>query len=406
MNKVVSNINYVFGSRVTVILARLFTIYILSNSLGISNYGIYSFLISILLITALIGNLGVGYSNIYHLAKEEIELSKIIGSSILISGVLGLFIGIIIQFIPSLFNTMFQDVSNILMIIVGFTIPILILHRFLTDIDNGLENFRLYYLSFSFGWVINSILIGILYTFQKLTITTAVISLSLSKLFILIFVLVHLLNKNKWKIRISISDLLSQIRYGIPLYIRDFFNQINFRFVYLLIKHYYSSSALGAFALAVQSAEVLLYIPRSGFTLLFPKFSGYKGDKRELFSNIIPKFLIVFLVVVIISYFVYPIVISKFFDNSYLGAVPLFRILLFGVLCLGILNIVESYILGNQLQRLTMISSVISAVLLVILSFVFIPIYGDFSAAIISSSVYLFYLLLILIMLKNVEYNK
>ncbi len=406
MNKVVSNINYVFGSRVTVILARLFTIYILSNSLGISNYGIYSFLISILLITALIGNLGVGYSNIYHLAKEEIELSKIIGSSILISGVLGLFIGIIIQFIPSLFNTMFQDVSNILMIIVGFTIPILILHRFLTDIVNGLENFRLYYLSFSFGWVINSILIGILYTFQKLTITTAVISLSLSKLFILIFVLVHLLNKNKWKIRISISDLLSQIRYGIPLYIRDFFNQINFRFVYLLIKHYYSSSALGAFALAVQSAEVLLYIPRSGFTLLFPKFSGYKGDKRELFSNIIPKFLIVFLVVVIISYFVYPIVISKFFDNSYLGAVPLFRILLFGVLCLGILNIVESYILGNQLQRLTMISSVISAVLLVILSFVFIPIYGDFSAAIISSSVYLFYLLLILIMLKNVEYNK
>jgi len=406
MNKVVSNINYVFGSRVTVILARLFTIYILSNSLGISNYGIYSFLISILLITALIGNLGVGYSNIYHLAKEEIELSKIIGSSILISGVLGLFIGIIIQFIPSLFNTMFQDVSNILMIIVGFTIPILILHRFLTDIVNGLENFRLYYLSFSFGWVINSILIGILYTFQKLTITTAVISLSLSKLFILIFVLVHLLNKNKWKIRISISDLLSQIRYGIPLYIRDFFNQINFRFVYLLIKHYYSSSALGAFALAVQSAEVLLYIPRSGFTLLFPKFSGYKGDKRELFSNIIPKFLIVFLVVVIISYFVYPIVISKFFDNSYLGAVPLFRILLFGVLCLGILNIVESYILVNQLQRLTMISSVISAVLLVILSFVFIPIYGDFSAAIISSSVYLFYLLLILIMLKNVEYNK
>lgn len=404
MLKNILNTNYVLGSRLTVIISRFVIIYILSNSLGISSFGINSFLMSILFISSLLGNLGFGYSNIYYLAKKEIELNKVLGSSISISLIFGVVVGISIQVLPLIFETMFDDIHGNWMIIVGLSIPILILHRLMTDIVNGLENFGLYYMSFSFDWVINGIFVVILFISDELTITTSILSFSVSKLIVVSLVLHHLLKKIHWKIQFSFRESIIQIKYGLPLYFRDFFNQINFRFVYLLIKHYYNSAALGSFALAVQSAEVLLYIPRAGFTLLFPKFSAYKGNKKELFKKIILKFSAIFVILLAFGFLSYPIVISLWFDPCYLKAVPIFRILIVGVLFLGILNILESYILGENLQKLTMISSAISAIILVILSIVFIPIYGEVAAAIISSFVYFIYLIIsIIFMRKAVE---
>ena len=134
---------------------------------------------------------------------------------------------------------------------------------------------------------------------------------------------------------------------------------------------------------------------------MFPKFAAYSGDKRVLLNKTLLRFSVLFISILIVSYFVYPLLINNFFDIKFAKSISLFRILLIGVFCLGLLNIIESYLLGENLQKVSMVASGISAVLLVTLSILLIPVYGDIGASAVSSFVYFIYLSLIIVLMKR-----
>jgi len=216
----------------------------------------------------------------------------------------------------------------------------------------------------------------------------------MSTLLSLVVIFIILKKKLNIKLTFSISDIKRQIKYGLPLYFRDFFNQVNFRFIHLIIKNYYNSSVLGVFALASQAAEVLLYIPRAGFTVLFPHFSKEEINKGRLIKKSLKYFSVVFGLILLTSYFIVPFIIKRFFSSEFLGSILIFRILLVGIFSIGLLNIIESFLLGSYKQNIIMISSGISAITLIVASIILIPKFGLIGAAIITSIVFVMYLLI------------
>ncbi len=398
-NSIQKNILLVLASRFTVIIVRLVTIYLLTTVLGAYGFGIYSFLITILEIAALVGRVGFGYSNVFFISKSEIDVGNCVGNSFIVALINGVTIGLLLLLFPLIFRNMFSDISSIMMICFSCSIGFYILYNYITDIVNGLELFDMYYISFSLLWIVNGIFIVIFLLVGILNAETAFISFTLAIIVSLLLILYCLRKKLKMTIKISFKDISKQIKYGFPLYIRDFFNEVNFRFIYLVIKQYFNSSILGIYSLAVQAAEVLLYIPRASFTVLFPKFSNYNGNKVHLLKKSLRIFALIFGLILVLSYLFVPIIIKNFLPPEFVDSIIVFRILLIGIFCLGILNIIESYLLGEYRQKITMLSSGISAILLLVGSLLLVPKRGYIFAAIITSIIYVFYLSLTLILL-------
>lgn len=390
-NSLLRSSGYVLAARGAVILSRLVTIYILSSHLGPSGFGVYTFLVSLALIATTVGNLGFGYSNVFFLSKSEIALGSVLGSSIRVAAVSGLVMGVLLQVLPSVLMGMFQDVDWVLVVILGGAIPLLIFRRYLTDITNGLEAYGLYLISGSSGWVLNGLIVFSLLHLGLLTVQTAIISYCASELLIIPPVFNLIMKKGANSIDFRSSHFRRQLRYGVPVYFRDSFNQVSLYAIYFLIKHSLDSAELGVYALAAQAAQVLLHIPRAGFTVLFPRFSGYTETARNLFRGMIGKFILSFAAVLMVSYVIYPVIVRKVYTQEMFNSVNPFSILLVGIFFLGLVNIFESYLFGSRRQWISLWSSAVSAVVVVIGGILVIPKGGIVGASILSATAYFLY---------------
>lgn len=391
-NSILVSSGYVLSARIGGLIARFAVIYLLSLKLGPEGYGLYTFLIMLLLISSLIGNLGFGYSSVYYLSKNGINPGIVLGNSIVLAILSGSTMGLLLQLSPLIFVNLFRDVLPEWLVILGVAVPILTLRRYIIDVTNGMQKYKLYFLSITAGWILNGLFVLGLFVLNQLTISTGIITFCVAQVLFLPLIIYLIIKESGEPLRLSFGEMKKQLRYGIPLYFRDTLNQINFKLVYIFIKGFLGSTSLGIYALAAQSVDALLHIPRTGFTVLFPKFSSHKGDKLLLLKRTLIRFVLLFALVLLISSLVFPLIVKLLYGQVYLGSIPVFYILLVGALFMGVTTVIESYLLGEEKQWITLSASFAATVVLVVLGLVLIPEYGLTVAAAVASSASVVYL--------------
>ena len=109
------------------------------------------------------------------------------------------------------------------------------------------------------------------------------------------------------------------------------------------------------------------------------------------------------IIISIAAYFLYPLFISTIFNEKYIDTIPLFSILLIGIVAFAGVRVNESYLLGIAKQKYILISSLIAGLLMIVLDVIFIPTYKIYGAAVISSFVYVVYFLFTLFFIKRIN---
>lgn len=191
--------------------------------------------------------------------------------------------------------------------------------------------------------------------------------------------------------------------FGLKGYFGNFIYFINQRLDMIMVSFFLPLSQVGIYSVATALSEVLLQLPGSVTTLLFPRVAATTDEQSNDFTpRIFRSMVIIMIVLALILALAGNLLITYFFGESFKpGIIPLY-IMLPGVACVG-----ASTILGNDLSargRLE-IHSYISGIGLVadvVLNILLIPKFGLVGAALGSSLSYVLITLAVVIAFRIV----
>lgn len=186
------------------------------------------------------------------------------------------------------------------------------------------------------------------------------------------------------------SDLMKEtFVFGLKGYFGNFIYFINQRLDVIMVSFFLPLADVGIYSIATALSEVLLQLPGSVTTLLFPRVASTTDELSNDFTpRIFRNMVVIMVVLALVLALIGKIVITYFFGSSFEPAIVPLYIMLPGVACVG-----ASTILGNDLSargRLEIHSYISGVGLLadVILNVILIPKYGLIGAALGSSLSY------------------
>ena len=140
-----SNSIYTIFRQCASIVLGFFTILIIARILGPEGQGVYTFLVLIPLSAQTLLSCGIPFSTVYYIGKNKHKLKNIIGTNIFSGFILGLisFFSCLI-FIYVFPNDGINKVPYILLWIVLLTVIPIIIHKNISSIFQGLEDFKSY----------------------------------------------------------------------------------------------------------------------------------------------------------------------------------------------------------------------------------------------------------------------
>lgn len=170
------------------------------------------------------------------------------------------------------------------------------------------------------------------------------------------------------------ADLIPEIfRFGLVLYIGNLAMSMNYRLDTLLVYGFLRSADTGLYAIAVQVAEMMRYLPDTASAVLFPSVSGDVVNASERTTRLTRVMTFVLVVsclgLAVIGYPAIKYIFGDAFIPSYLSMV----LLLPGMVTIGLAVVVVSDIAGRGYPQFGAISAWTSLVATILLDFLLIP---------------------------------
>lgn len=187
-----------------------------------------------------------------------------------------------------------------------------------------------------------------------------------------------------------ISVFRQTFLFGLKGYFGNFIYFINQRLDMIMVSFFLPLSDVGVYSVASALSEVLLQLPGSVTTLLFPRVAATSDEESNDFTpRIFRSMVLIMIVLALVLALLGKVVITYFFGTAFEAAITPLYIMLPGVACIG-----ASTVLGNDMSargRLE-IHSYISGIGLaadIILNIFLIPRLGLIGAALGSSLSYI-----------------
>ena len=177
--------------------------------------------------------------------------------------------------------------------------------------------------------------------------------------------------------------LLEMVSFGLQAWVGNLAYFLNARFDQLLVGILASTSSLGAYAVAVNAAEVALYIPTASAQALLSAVARDAPDTRA--ARVTLAFRAALLATVAVSALAAlsgPLVVPLIFGAGYGGAVLPFLLLLPGGIGFAAISILSSGLLLASSPRLASVGPAVSLIAGVALDFALIPLLGVQGAAV------------------------
>ena len=119
----------------------------------------------------------------------------------------------------------------------------------------------------------------------------------------------------------------------------------------VLARHYLPSVGAGYYGAAAALSQLVMILPGAAAAYLFPRFSGSKGRDRQARIVLVRSLLGVTAASVAVGGMVYGLdrpIIQLIFDSDYLGATSVTGLLLLSAGCLGVVTLLQQFLLGRQ----------------------------------------------------------
>jgi len=135
---------YTFGTRVALAASALLTGIIIAQVLEPEGRGAYSLAVLVPVMLYLVGNLGLGISNVYFASKEKKDVPRLAGNSILFSVLAAILLLLVFAFFYGYFEPFLRGVNGLSIILAVSILPFYFVYNFFQNLLLGMKKITEY----------------------------------------------------------------------------------------------------------------------------------------------------------------------------------------------------------------------------------------------------------------------
>lgn len=187
--------------------------------------------------------------------------------------------------------------------------------------------------------------------------------------------------------------------------VTNFMSFLMYRIDYFFVKKYCLPADLGNYIQACKLAQLFFVVPAILAGVIFPLTAAGRKEETNIKMQVLSRGLIFIyglacLLLILLGYWLFPIVFGETFKNMYLP----FVLLTPAILSYSVIHLLAAYFSGKKVLHIGVWGNVFTLTIIIIGDILFIPTYGIKAAAMVSSVGYLF-LMLFLIFIHSKEYK-
>ncbi len=378
---------------ITQILGIIAGIFI-TRLLGAEGRGIYSIYLSDIGLFTMIFSFSINSAITFYVAGNKIQIQKLLGISLifLIGGVLLTLLSTGIILFSPVSNLFFPEKTNSIFYILYFLISV-ITGLSVTIINGLIQGYKHFNIINKIS-LINSILnigffsLTFFLTHKKIITQDHIILVFSLTLFIL------LINALLWIYFLKQkADILKRPDFEVKEYLKPFIkyigiihlsivlNFLNYRMDIWFINYYLKIKDVGIYSLAVNMAQLALFVTIPITSILVPHLTSANNENRFMMFKLYSK--INFTIILLTNIFLYifsDFIIPFLYGQEFAPAALPFRLLLFGSLLTGLSKMCGTYTFSINAVKYNLLSTIIGFLFTFIFDLLLIPVLGIIGA--------------------------
>lgn len=382
---------WTLGAKILIAAGSLLAGVVVARWLGAASVGILASLNVMSLLAISFGGIGLSSAITYLVARDRQRMKAVIFNAITFAFVVGTILAFGIIALTFVKPGLFGDIPMQLVTIAALSLPFQFVTLFCLAAFLGLGDIKRYnvldLLSQGSLFVNPLVVLGIfgmgLFVLVSANAATTVI-LSLLALPVLFRISKAVRAE---RLRFDKPLMFEMLRYGSKFYIAMASSVIILRADLLLVNYFRSSSEAGVYAVASQVGTLMMMVPGVISTVLFPRVTEAQETSSDMTCRVTRHAVLIMLAVclgVILPAFLLPVMYGQAFAD-----VPfLVLVLLPGIYFLGIETVQVQYFSSIGLPKAIPFFWVASMAVNVVLNLIFVPLYGAYAAAAVSSISY------------------
>lgn len=400
-----------FVTRISLYLSTLFISIYIARVLGPESKGIYSLLINFSLILVMICLMGINSSSLYFVGSKKYRPQNVyLNGVVCVLTFITALLVIIFLFMRNIESFLLKDIPHIyIMIAVGF-FPFLLLSRLLGGIFLGLNKVHIYNLANLFFSIFSLLFFLIFVIFFRLGLHGALWAYFFSVIFCFLFYYLLLMKEFPPRLKLDLRLISELVKYGFKTSLGHIFLLLNYRISYYFLNYFTDAGMVGIYSVAIAFVELILFIPESIGTVLFPKLSSLDLSKATAFTSQVARVLLFISVLGgILYYLIGGKVLLFVFGEQYSSSIAPMMIILPGIILLSLHHAFFRFFSSRGRPELTAKILFVTLLINAGLNFILIPrlnINGAAIASTVSFSICILLSILIFKKFSQVSFNE
>lgn len=379
---IIKNIKWLTISKIIICLLSIITITLIPRYLGVEGYGQLNFIISFVGLFSILGDFGLTTLITREVSKDTGKASEYFNNLFLFRLIITLFFLVVVSIFAIAFHPL---VLAELMIVYAIGVSFVLLSNFDMAFLNGLQELKYQATSDALQKVVYTVgsILVIALNYKLFGIIVANV---LAGFFAFVFSFLAIKRYIKVsKQSIDKAYIKDKVIQSSPFILTSIFWMIYFNIDRIFITYIKGNYATGLYSISYSFIGFLLGILGILSTTFFPVISSLSSNKQKL-KSIVDKYLLslyLFCVPVTIGgIYLAPKIISLVFGSQYLPGTTAFQLIMFFFL-INAVGVINYYLLiTNNLEKYSLKILGVSALVNILLNFIFVPWLGIIGAAI------------------------
>ncbi|HYG74488.1 MAG TPA: flippase [Planctomycetota bacterium] len=333
------------GTRVLLIGVGVVTSVLAARVLGPEARGTFAVAMTIAGIGMQFGNFGLHASNTYFVSEDGSRLAGLTGNSLLVSFGFGIPATILYWLLGQIFPSILPVQGTVLLLallIVPFGLASMLLQNLLL----GIQEIRAYNGIEIATKILGVVLLAALLITKLVTIETVVAATLAVTVATFGTVMYFLMRHTKGSLTCSMAVLKDHLRFGMKPYFSSLLFFLAMRVNVLVTQSILGDKQAGLYAIAMSMADLLMMLPTTVGTIVFPKLVALKEreEKWKLARKTTRTIALIMLASCIAAGFLSESLLHLLYGSEFVPASPVFRALLPGVFAIAVQAVSVQYL--------------------------------------------------------------
>ena len=370
------------SSRAIVFVAAFFANILIARFLGPEGKGQISLIFFTITILINVSALGIPAALVFHVGQKLHDARRLLGAGIALYALtIVLFAAFYLAVLPSLQGTIFSDIPAWLMYFVLLAFPLSLAIRYAQHITLGLRRVFHYNLVTILERVAYVALLLIILWGIERSVIGVVYAEVLGRLAVCVVAACLLLGVLKPLFSFGRRELGALLSFGLRAHLMLVIALISYRIGLYVLRCFYDAAVVGQYSIALNMAEVLLFIPNSFGVILFARTSSSTDEEASRFTPIASRnVLMLTLLSALALGVVAPVLVPFIFGQAFRPSIALFLVLLPGVITFALYRVLSYDMIGRGFPLRVSLASGAGLIANLCVALLFVPKLGAMGA--------------------------